>query len=446
MKLQVILMIIFGIVGVVAVLIFGGILPGFKQSGSAKGPTVVLWGTFPSQEMDRLLYDLNQDQKYKSYFQITYKQIDARNYRETILNALASQSGPDIWITTQDLLLGDKSKISRISLDSMTERDFRNNFIDGAEILLNYDVNPDTNNTTKNIIGLPLAIDPIILYWNKDIFSSAGISEPPKTWDDFLTSVQSLTQKDAAQNIIVAGTALGKFNNVKNAKEIISLMMMQGGDNIIRANDSGGLDVVFGEKIGKDNLVSPAESALRFFTEFSNPSKVSYSWNGSLPSSEIMFSNNSLAMYFGYASEAKEIIERNPHVNFDVSEIPQIKDAKINILTFGKIYSLVIAKNSSKKQAAFYAINALTSPDFQRKFSQNFNLGSSRRDVLSEKVQDPFLAVVYKSAIKSKAWLDPDPQKTSEIFRSMIESVTTGRTGIGTAIFTAQKQLEDLIR
>jgi multiple sugar transport system substrate-binding protein len=436
-KLQIIIIIIFLLVALIAVLMFAGILPGFESNSTGSAVEVKIWGPFSNQIMSGLINNLNQANK--ETFKVSYSEKKSVDYRNDLINALASGNGPDIWIMTQDNIITDASKVYLLPQASFSERNFKDTFIDQGELFFNYEKDL-ANNITKKIIGLPLAVDPIVLYWNKDIFSSGGISQSPKTWDEFMTDVQTLTQKDAANNIVLSGAAMGEFSNIKNAKEILSMLILQGGNKIV---DSETKHSVLGEK--GDNLVDPGQGALRFFDEFSNPSKLSYSWNKALSSSDTAFTNGSLAMYFGFASEAKNIKQKNPHLNFDISEVPQIKDSK-NKITFGKMYSLVIAKNSPNLQTAFSVIISMTAADFEKSFSEEFDLGATRRDVLSQGTPDSFLSVVYKSSIMSRAWLEPDASQVSVIFKNMIELTSTGKLSFSEAVSNASRQIGELLK
>lgn len=432
-KFQIIIIVVFVIVGVVAVLIFAGILPGFKKEGGGKGAEISLWGIFPQQKMAPLISELNEANK--DLFKINYSEKKSSVYENELLNALAAGTGPDLWFLTQDVILKNKDKVYILPFESYNERNFRDIFIDSAELLI--DAAPPLGG---GIIGFPLAVDPLVLYWNRDLFSSAGIAKPPQYWDEFLTDVQILAKRDEAGNIIQAGAALGEFRNVKNAKDIISMLILQTGNPIIKSST---LEVFLGER--GEALLDPAESSIRFFSEFSNIKKASYTWNRALQDSTTAFGNGSLAMYFGYASEIENIREKNPHLNFDIAEVPQIKDGKIKAC-FGKIYSAVISKSSLKKQPAFWAAIKLTDKDFSKSFSEEIGLGSPRRDVLTGGAKDPFLSVIYKSSIMSRTWLEPDPAAVSEIFRNMIESTATGRLRISEAVGAARTQLEQLFK
>ena len=69
-----------------------------------------------------------------------------------------------------------------------------------------------------------------------------------------------------------------------------------------------------------------------------------------------------------------------------------------------------------------------------------------RKSLLAEKISDPFLAIFYKSAVQAKGWLDPDPEKTSEIFQNMVESVNTGLKKIDEAVRDAKSKIQGLIK
>jgi hypothetical protein len=73
-------------------------------------------------------------------------------------------------------------------------------------------------------------------------------------------------------------------------------------------------------------------------------------------------------------------------------------------------------------------------------------LPPGRRDLLSQNIEDPALSVFYKSAIKSRAWLEPDPQKVSDLFSSMIENVITGKKKISDSISDASQKLDTLLK
>ena len=424
MKLQYIVLGIFAIIVIIAVLILAGILPGIREESELGTDKLIMWGTYPKE----LFKEIISEAKDKN-LKLEYVEKSPRAYESDLINALASGQGPDIWLLSQDLILKHKDKIAHIKT-ALTAREFKDIFIDEGDLLLD----------KEGIIGLPFIIDPMVLYWNRDLFQAAGIASPPKTWDEFIAISQKLTLKDSDGNIIQSGAGLGVFENIKHSKDIISLLILQTGNPIINPHS---LQVTLGETEGL--ALNPAESAVRFFTEFSNSQKISYSWHQAMLQSDQAFLTGKLAMYFGYASEYNTLRERNPHLNFDVAEVPQIKDGKVQA-TFAKMQSLVISKQSNYPQASWKIVKILTEEDIYQKFCDNIFMPPAQRALLLKQPEDPALAVFYKSAVKSRAWLEPNPEMVSNIFQNMIESVNTGRQSVHEAVKDAEAQLGALMK
>ena len=82
----------FGVVAMVAVLIFSGILPGYKNQGTQKGPavSVSLWGTLPRNQINGVISAVNKENKS---YKITYAEFPASSYENEVVNALASGKG-----------------------------------------------------------------------------------------------------------------------------------------------------------------------------------------------------------------------------------------------------------------------------------------------------------------------------------------------------------------
>lgn len=427
-KTQIIVIAVCVVGAIVGVLVFAGIFPGSKQTSGGVGAVITIWGTFPQDKVSSAISDLNTASK--DLFQITYVEKKADTYDNDIVEALAAGRGPDAWFVSQEGILKSKDKILSIPFASYPERDFRTAFIDSAELFI------DAQN--QSIIGAPVLVDPLVMYWNKDLFSSAGIARAPSDWDEFTADSKILTKKDAGGNIILSGSALGEVRNIRNAKEILSMLFLQAGNKIVDASGEK-LETTIGDNSGA------VENALKFFNEFSNPAKTNYSWNKALSDSRAVFLNGSLAMYFGYASEYEALKTANPHLNFDIAEVPQIKDGKLKAV-FGKTYGLVISKSSTKSATAFSGIFALAGADASAKLSQALGIGSAERTVLAGGSADPILSVIYKSSVMARAWLDPDPQATYDIFKDMVELTGAGRANFYEVMRNAENKMEALIK
>jgi len=60
----------------------------------------------------------------------------------------------------------------------------------------------------ENYYGLPTAVRSLALFYNKKLLKEAGVETPPKTLDEFVKAGIATTKRDAAGNLIVAGTTL----------------------------------------------------------------------------------------------------------------------------------------------------------------------------------------------------------------------------------------------
>ena len=190
--------------------------------------------------------------------------------------------------------------------------------------------------------------------------------------------------------------------------------------------------------------VTPSDSAIGFYTQFSNPTSPSYTWNRSLPSSLNMFLSGKLATYIGFASEIFAIQQKNSNLNFDVTFVPQIRDGTKSV--FGRMYALALVKQSKQLGGAFVAIDALTEVSALKQLETVTNLPPVLNELLANKPTDAFRSVFYDSALISHSWMDPDSVGTANVFRDMINNITSGREKLGDALGQADTDLRALIK
>lgn len=412
--------IFFAVIGVFIFASYGG-------SSKAPIPTVTIWGTLPGGSFSEYVRALNAN---ATILNATYVQIQPEDFREVFVNALAEGKGPDLVLIPDNLLFQEKGKLIPIGYQTYPERDFKDTFIDAAQLFL----------SKEGVLGVPFAVDPMVMYWNRDIFSTAGVSRPPQYWSELSALAPKIIERNETSSIIRAMVPFGEFRNVTNAKEIIATLLFQSGTNIVVEGDTGEFFSTVDVSSGS-SAVAPATSAVNFYATFSNPVSPLYTWNRSLPQSEDMFLAGNLAMYFGYASELTTLQRKNPNLNYDVATMPQAENTTKT--SYGRIYALSIVKGTKDLNSALASIGILTNATNLPQWTAETNLPPVRRDLLVSRPKDPYLDVFYSAAIQSKTWMDPDPVESNEIFRDMVETLTTGRTGSGADIVTLVKQRLD---
>ncbi|MEK7116859.1 MAG: extracellular solute-binding protein [Patescibacteria group bacterium] len=423
-KFQIILMGVFG------VFLIGGVIIFSAYRGNTKNAVnVVVWGTIPQISFSNIIQStpLYQSKEYN----VQYVEKSEDNFDANFIESLASGDGPDIFMLPSEKILKHRNKVFPIPYNVFTERQFKDSFIEGAEIYM----------APEGVLALPVSVDPLVMYWNLSLFTEAKITQPPKYWDEFYNLANVISKKDGALNISKSAVAFGEFTNISHAKEIILNLAMQAGTPVTIWS-GGKVQSVFGDSFSKPTM--PAEAAVNFYTEFSNPAKPSYSWNRSLSNSTSYFLSGDLALYFGFASEIANLQLKNPNLNFDVANMPVSREGGINV-SFAKFNAFAITKSSKNPNAAFGVISILAGADGAKSFSKVLRLPPPRRDLLNQKPANAYESVFYDSAIRAKGWLDPSPDETNAIFKNMIESITSGRARTGGAVNQASRELADLL-
>lgn len=419
--------------GIFLALALGGVL--FFALFSGREPKdsigqVTVWGTMEARIFEKLI-ELSEPYIDGARDRITYTEKDERFYQTELIDALAAGAGPDIFFLSAENTLENKNKVFVLPYESYSERRFKDTFIEGSEIFL----------SPEGTIAFPFIVDPLVMYWNRDLLSSEGESLPPEFWDEFLSLSPKITKRDQSLNILRATVALGEFRNVNHAKDIIATLMLQAGNPIATLDVQDTFQARFLEQF--DYTVPPAESALRFYTEFSNPIKSVYSWNRSLPSSKDAFLAGDLVFYFGYASEIDDLKARNPNLNFDVTLFPQSREESLRA-TAGRFEGLAIANASQNKFGALRVATVFTSDPVLDGLRIETGLPPVSRSLLKTPPPDAISPVFYNSALIARTWPDPHAEKTTAIFREMVESVTSGRLRTFESLREANSELDAL--
>lgn len=401
-----------------------------KTNTGGETANLVVWGTV-SQEVFDTAYK-NSSLKANKLVKISYVMKEVSSFDAEFVEALAESRGPDIVILRDDYIYKHRNKLFVIPYANYTLRSFKDQFIPAGEIFLG----------TEGIVALPFIIDPMVMYWNRDMYSNNAIVNPPQNWEEIAPLVEKLTRRDGGANILQSTIALGEWRNITNAKEILSMILLQAGTPITMRTQNGVVSVL---NNGFNYPIAPSTSAVNFYTQFSNPTAGTYTWNRSLPSSFNMFLSGNLANYIGFASEVFSIQQKNSNLNFDVTYVPQIRNTPKKTV-YAHMYALAIVKQSRQIGGAYLALNGLTESASLKSIESLTNLPPVRRDLLSNKPSDAFRIVFYNSALISSSWTDPNSVLSGNTFRDMIESITSGRSRTSEALLRANDELTQLLK
>lgn len=417
---------IFVFAAIFAFLVFANVIkvPGAKQEASGK---ITVWGTIPFPVMQPYI-----NQVKSKNIEVNYTFQDPVRFEEDLVNAFASGTGPDLFITGHEQILRNADKIFEIPFTSFPQNEYEATYINESKLFF----------TDTGALAIPMAVDPLIMYYNKSLIASAFLVGTPEYWEDLLAFAADITLANANGAISNAGVSLGTFENILNAKGILSTMLLQNGNAIV------GVDPMSTQMQGiltnSDDRFAAAEQALKFYTSFSRLGNQNYSWNEALPLSREKFIAGELALYFGKGSELERIRKKNPNLDFDVALMPQISKTSLKT-TFGSMTGVAIAKQTKNPAAAIQIASRLTGSDVVKAFTKEMGVAPARKDLLKNKPDDARATLLYNSAIISGGWVDPDPKATDLLFKNLIRAVNTGSLSISEALRKADADLQIIL-
>lgn len=428
---QMIILAIFGLAALVGVFVFAN-FSGFGGNKQQVG-AVVIWGTLPASAVEAGLGTIVSSSQ-SQYAKVTYVEKPLSSFNSSLAEALASGNGPDLILTTQEMLQSQKGKLSVIPFSSMPQRAYLDAFLPIFELFL----------TADGTYGVPLAVDPLVMYYNRSILSSEGIASPPRTWEAVSGLAPSITRRTDAGSVSRSLISLGEYGNIQNARGIVSLLLLQAGTPITTLGQQG-LRSVIADDTETAFGITPAESAVNFYAQFADPAKTLYSWNTSLPNSRSAFTSGDLALYPGYASELQLISASNPNLDFDMAAIPA-PDTMPNRLTYGVAYAFAIPKASGNPSGAYAAAVALAAEVPANAIARSLGMAPARRASLSASPNDKYAAVFYPEALIARGWLSPAPSATDSIFSAMIGDITSGRRSVEQAVGVASRAITEAVQ
>lgn len=425
---QIISLVIFGLFAVFGLLVFSGTIDiGSDNANTAKG-TVTLWGTYSRADIETIIDEFNA---VNQTFEVRYAQKDPATFSEDLLEAIASGAGPDMFFLSDDLVFKYENKIYTIPYASYPLANYKSVFAQSGEVFLNED----------GILAFPIAIDPLVMYYNRNILDSNNIAIPPNNWEDFTTIITKLTKKDSDGQILQSAVPFGQYINIDSAKDILAMLFMQLGNSIVRPSGSDYASVL-NESV--PNL-PPPESVISFYISFADPAKANYTWNKSFPRSKEYFAADSSAFYFGHAGELRSLINKNPNLNFSIAPVPQIKGSNLKV-TSSHTTGIAVTSFSKNINTALTAATLMTNGDFALKFAKATGVAPARRDLLSNTSGDQYAPVIYSSALSARSWLDPSSKDTDNIFRAMIEGAFSNNRSAEDVLEEASGRIELLLR
>lgn len=435
MKISLFQGIVFGLFGLGALIgLFVFATHTSKSSNSSVVGKIVVWGTLSKEDMQAALTAVARTDT--SLKDVSYVQEDPSTLPNDVAAAIATGAAPDLVLASQENLHSIAKFISPIPSTTLPASIFTSTFVGAGNLFA----------ASSGYYGMPFLVDPLVLFSNRTILSSSGVAKPPSTWEALTGLVPKVAVLTSSRAITRGLISLGTYNNVHNARGILSALFIQAGIPISAYSSNGVFSSNLGESTsGASNGTPPGESVLSFYTQFADPSKISYTWNASMPDSQQAFLSGSLALYIGYASEAKYLKKANPNLDFIVSPLPQPATATVKS-DYGLVYAFMIPAGAKNVAGAYQAAALLTNAAEQTAAASATGLAPAVLNELATVPSDPVAAVAYAEALYTKGWISPAAADVDSIFSGMITDVVSGRLTTAAALVSAGRSLNPLLQ
>lgn len=438
------------LVGATALLLFTGLgCKGTSSEVTARSKPIVLkyWRVFDNQDAF--------DAQFAAYrashpnIQVEYRKFRYDEYQKALLDALAEDKGPDV-LSLQTTWLGDwqprllpmpasitipyselqgsiKKELVTVlkTTPGTTIKQLTNDFIDtvAPDVVLPTPQDDPRLPLVDKIYGLPLSVDTLVLFYNRDMLNNAGIPQPAANWKEFHDQVKKLTRLDSTGTIIQSGAALGSAANVARSADIVSNLMMQNGAPM--TDDHGVASFDKYPPGGEDRPNPPGAEALIFYTDFANPEKEVYTWNDKMPGSIEAFANGQTAYFFGYAYNLPTIRLLNKNLRFGTAPFPQIEGNKP--LYFANYWVESVSNKTDYPNEAWDFVQFLTRADQAEKYLSASVKPTALRSLVNKQLEHDDLAIFASQLPSAKTWYHgTDIDATEKTFAEMIGQTLSG--------------------
>ncbi len=383
-----------------------------EQQQAVAPVTLEYWTVF--DDVDALKKQIELFKVSHPYVQVTIRQLRGVDFYNTLVEALADDQGPDIisvsnrsvkslqsrlapfpasytdtTVEVQSGTLGNTTVVNKTTQPGITISQLDRDFVQTVK----KDVVLD-----GKIYGLPLSVDTMAIYYNKDVLDRSGIPEPPKTWEDFQTAVRKITKYDKDNKIIQSGVALGTGQNIAASDDILSILFRQRG---LSFTSTDGRPVFNSNTGGGQGQETPAMEVMNFYTDFANPNRDTYSWNAGFKNGLDNFVQGSVGFYLGYSFNYNQIKARAPQLNFSVMPMLQLNNSIVNAANYSVQSVLLKSKN---KDIAFDLLHFLTHSSATKQYLLDSGRPSALRSYISDQLQKPELAPFASQLLVADNW------------------------------------------
>lgn len=451
-----------GLVILSSLVAFTGCGSSTAEKAAATPVTLTVWRVFDSGDTFNGITEAYKLLHPNVNFE--YRTLRYDEYEDSLIKAFAAGNGPDIysihntWIGKYDDLnlispLPDsltipytevrgtikKEKVTTLKTEpTLSVRELKKDYVDvvAGDVVRSYQPNPK-DEPIDRIFALPLSVDTLALYYNKDLLNAASIAEPPANWTQFNEDVTKLTTIGENDTVVQSGAAIGTSQNVERAFDILSLLMMQNGTQMV--SDRG--TAIFSQENSSGQVLGA--DATRFYTAFASPLKEVYTWNAEQPASFDAFVNGKTAFFFGYSYHLPLIRSQAPKLNLGIAAVPQIEGGRT--VNYANYWVETVAKSSKNADWAWDFIQFAAKQEQVTSYLTSADKPTALRALINDQLEDEDLSVFASQLLTAQSWYKGSDALVAEnAFLDLIDAVNAGAVAED-AIKTAQSKVNQTL-
>ncbi len=431
------------VLGLVVLLTTGIGCGGGGTSAPVENLTLEYWRVFDDEDsFDDII---NAYEAQHSNVRINYTKLRYDELEDELLQAFAEGRGPDIfsihntWMGAyKELMMAMPSHVTTSvqqvqgtlrketvtvtkTEPTMSTRELSTSF--ASQVEEDVVLETETSEGSADLIyGLPLSLDTLALFYNRDLLDASGIANPPSTWTDFHSQVETITQYDDEGGILQSAAGLGSSGNVERGVDVLSLLMMQNGT--LMTDDRGRVSF---HTIPEDapEGVFPGVDATRFYTDFANPTKSVYTWNSNMANSFDAFANGETAFFLGYSYHTPLIRTVAPKLNFDVTHVPQISGGQE--VNFANYWVEVVSKDTEYEDWAWDFVLFAADEENVGTYLDSAGKPTALRNLIATQLDDTEMSIFAEQVLSARSWYHGvDVHAAEDAIEELIDTILAG--------------------
>ncbi|WP_244616525.1 ABC transporter substrate-binding protein [Youhaiella tibetensis] len=162
------------------------------------------------------------------------------------------------------------------------------------------------------VYGVPLFRGQGSLFYNTDMFKAAGLTEPPKTMEEYTQYAEKLTQRDANGNPTVSGWSMRLSGGGQGIAEKFWINLFQYGGNVLVQDANGKWKADYANEAGRKALKQYLENV-----------HVAKTVTPEMPADAEAFERGQTAMFIRESWVIGDIAAKAPDLNYATAPLPR---------------------------------------------------------------------------------------------------------------------------